>query len=223
MTPPENLTSSKYKSPYTYFGGKGMIAHEVWTRFGHDVKNFVDPFFGSNALLLARPGWKPTATYFETINDKSALVANFWRAVNSDPQRVAHYADYPTNENDLHARHYYIVTQKLSLRERIEGDPEYCDPKIAGWWVWGMANWLGSGWCEGKGPWQSVDGRLVKAMQSVVDGVVRQRPQLGNSGTGINRQSIDVSGRGATGINRATVYAGGLHKDDEACPESGKR
>lgn len=27
-------------------------------------------------------------------------------------------------------------------------NPEYFDPKIAGWWVWGACCWIGSGWCN---------------------------------------------------------------------------
>jgi hypothetical protein len=27
-------------------------------------------------------------------------------------------------------------------------DPDYFDPKVAGWWVWGQCLWIGSGWCQ---------------------------------------------------------------------------
>ena len=42
------------KSPFPYFGGKRKVADEIWRRFGA-VANYVEPFFGSGAVLLARP------------------------------------------------------------------------------------------------------------------------------------------------------------------------
>ena len=163
----------KLQAPFPYFGGKSRIALEVWKRFG-DVRNYVEPFFGSGAMLLNRP--QPFEGT-ETVNDKDGLVANFWRAVRSNPDEVAHYADWPVNENDLHARHVWLVGEKDSLQSRLDGDPDYFDTKIAGWWCWGMCCWIGAGFCSGKGPWQSVE----------VDGV-RQLVHLGDAGRGVNRK-----------------------------------
>ena len=136
----------KLQAPFPYFGGKSRIALEVWKRFG-DVRNYVEPFFGSGAMLLNRP--QPFGGT-ETVNDKDGLVANFWRAVRSNPDEVAHYADWPVNENDLHARHVWLVGEKDSLQSRLDGDPDYFDTKIAGWWCWGMCCWIGAGFCSGK-------------------------------------------------------------------------
>jgi hypothetical protein len=65
------------------------------------------------------------------------------------------------------------------------GDPDYHDPRIAGYWVWGICAWIGSGFCSGVGPWESVGGKLVKTGGR---GINRQLPHLGNRGAGINRQ-----------------------------------
>jgi DNA adenine methylase len=161
------------------------VAPEVWARFG-DVANYVEPFFGSGAVLLGRPGG---ASGIETVNDLDGFVANFWRALALDPDAVAHYADWPVNENDLHARHAWLVSNCGDLPARLEGDPEYHDAKIAGWWVWGLCCWIGSGWCSGAGPWQSVDGKLVKVEHNAGVGVNRQLPHLGDAGRGVNRQN----------------------------------
>ncbi len=145
------------KSPFPYFGGKSRAAQLVWPRFGA-VRNYVEPFFGSGAMLLARPdGWTGT----ETVNDADGLLSNFWRALKDDPAEVARYADWPVNENDLHARHAWLVGEKERLQEWLEGDPYWYDPQAAGWWVWGMACWIGSGFCSGNGPWavREVDGQ----------------------------------------------------------------
>ena len=89
------------KAPFPWFGGKSRCADIVWARFG-DVKNYVEPFFGSGAVLLARPERHSGST--ETVNDIDGYVVNFWRAIQADPETVAEYADWPVFECDLHAR-----------------------------------------------------------------------------------------------------------------------
>ena len=137
------------QAPFPWFGGKRKVSAEVWARFGA-VDNYVEPFFGSGAVLLGRPS---PIVGNETINDLDGYVANFWRAIQREPEGVAVWADNPVNENDLHARHVWLLQQRETLRARLDGDPEFSDPKIAGWWVWGIACWIGSGFCSGKGPW----------------------------------------------------------------------
>jgi DNA adenine methylase len=179
------------KSPFPYFGGKSRAAALVWPRFGA-VRNYVEPFMGSAAMLLARPeGWAGT----ETVNDADGLVANFWRALRADPEATAHHADWPVNENDLHARHAWLVERKDSLQARLEGDPKFYDPQAAGWWVWGMACWIGSGFCSGKGPWavREVDGaRQLVRLGSAGQGVNRKLVHLGSAGRGVNRQLVHL-------------------------------
>jgi len=174
------------KAPFPYFGGKSRVANIVWTRLG-EVRNYVEPFFGSGATLLRRPN---SFVGTETVNDKDGFVANFWRAVQAAPDEVAFHADWPVNENDLHARHIWLVGEKDSMQTRLEGDSEFFDAKIAGWWCWGMCCWIGGGFCSGNGPWQSVE----------VDGV-RQLVHLGTAGMGINRQRVEL-GTAGRGVNR---------------------
>ena len=138
------IIEQKLKSPFPYFGGKSRIAHEVWARFG-DVPNYVEPFAGSLAVLLARP----TPPRIETVNDIDCFLTNFWRALCNDPDGVAKWADYPVSEIDLHARHRWLVEQKDFI-EAMRSDPYYYDVQIAGWWVWGISAWIGSGWCKNK-------------------------------------------------------------------------
>ena len=176
------------KAPFPYFGGKSRIAGEVWKRFG-TVKNYVEPFFGSGAMLLNRPDWEPGVRLLETVNDKDGFLSNFWRAVAAAPEQVAYHADWPVNENDLHARHSWLVGQRDNITSRLEGNPDYYDVKVAGWWVWGASCWIGSGWCSGKGPWQSVDGIFVNVKTKDGQGVNRKLPHLGDAGRGVNRHS----------------------------------
>lgn len=224
------------QAPFTYFGGKKRVAHTVWQRFG-DVANYVEPFFGSGAVLLGRP--TTHRCRIETVNDLDGMVSNFWRAVQAAPDDVAHHADWPVNENDLHARHLWLVGQRQSLQAKLEGDPEYFDAKVAGWWCWGVACWIGAEFCSGNGPWQSVDGELVNTRDredktdqpsisrpvpnmgpgqgvhrkivnmSPGNGVKRQRVHLSTEGQGIHRKRAQLSHTG-TGVQRVTLGNDGL-------------
>lgn len=138
------------KAPFPWFGGKSAVADAVWKRFG-TVKKYVEPFFGSGAVLLKRPDWRPGVRLVETVNDADGLLANFWRALQHDPAGVAAAADWPVNEACLHARHLWLVGQREALTDRLMGDPEWYDVRAAGWWVWGASCWIGSGWGEGGG------------------------------------------------------------------------
>ncbi len=130
------------KAPFPQFGGKSRAAHLIWPRLG-DVVNYVEPFFGSGAVLLARPH----APKIETVNDLDCMIANFWRSIRYSPDAAAGWADWPVNETDHFARHKWLVAAKPWLRALLEADPEAHDPKIAGWWVNGASAWIGSGYC----------------------------------------------------------------------------
>ena len=40
------------KAPLHYFGGKSRAVDLVWHAFGAECRNYVEPFFGSGAMLL---------------------------------------------------------------------------------------------------------------------------------------------------------------------------
>jgi DNA adenine methylase len=181
-------------APFVWFGGKRTVANIVWESLG-DVENYVEPFFGSGAVLLARPH----SPKCETVNDADGLLANFWRAVSHDPEAVAEHAANPVNEADLHARHLWLVNAKNGITERLMADAGWFDAKAAGWWVWGVNCWIGSGFCSGNGPWVSVDGIFTK--RGTGQGVNRKLPHLGNTGGGVNRQLPHLGGTGR-GVNR---------------------
>jgi len=186
---------STYQPPFPWFGGKSSVASIIWERLG-DVVNYVEPFFGSGAVLFLRPGG---AGHIETINDADGFVANFWRAMQLDSDAVATHADNPVNEADLHARHLWLIGERERITDGLCGDPDFFDAKAAGWWAWGQCCWIGSGWCSGKGPWQSVDGEML--LRNPGQGVNRQRPHLGNPGQGVNRQ-LPHLGNPGQGVNR---------------------
>ncbi|MGB1270473.1 MAG: DNA adenine methylase [Endozoicomonas sp.] len=136
------------KAPFPYFGGKSSAAPEIWRRFGK-VNNYIEPFCGSLAVLLGRQ----EVQGYETVNDKSCFISNFWRAVKCDPEQVAEHCQFPVSETDLHARHSWLMfsEEMEAFRKNIADDPEFFDCKVAGWWCWGMCIWIGAGWCGESG------------------------------------------------------------------------
>jgi site-specific DNA-adenine methylase len=217
------------KAPFPWFGGKSRVAHLVWNAFGGDVANYVEPFAGSLAVLLGRP----SSPRIETVNDLDCYLANFWRAVKYSPEEVAKWADWPVNEIDLHARHRWLVAQ-AEFRERMRGDPEYFDARVAGWWVWGICQWIGGGWCaesnwnpdvhrpagdktaeQPRRPKLYAPNGVHSKRRGDKTATENRRPQLHNS-TGVHR-SRDVSnsanwnkrpslGKGARGVQRTADF-----------------
>jgi len=158
------------------------VSHIIWARFG-DVPNYVEPFAGSLAVLLGRPGTPKT----ETCNDLDGFICNAWRAIQYAPHEVAHYCDWPVSESDMHAKHHYLNAARAELTQRLEGNYEYFDAKLAGFWIWGACLWIGSGWCSEKGPWRVVDGLLKRGEGG---GISRKLPHLGDAGRGVAKASL---------------------------------
>lgn len=158
--------ADRLRAPFPWFGGKSMVADAVWERFG-DVASFVEPFFGSGAVLLGRPDG---AHGVETVNDLDGFVSNFWRSCAHSPTETWVWADSPVNEVDLHARHVWLIGHlDGGFTERLMSDPDWHDPKVAGWWVWGLCAWIGQGWCTN---------------------LRRHLPHLGTPGAGVNSYSV---------------------------------
>ena len=200
---------SNLKAPFPWFGGKSRAASIIWERFG-DVPNYVEPFAGSLAVLLGRP----TAPRVETVNDLDAYLANFWRAIAAAPEEVARHADWPVSEADLHSRHLWLVGQ-ADFRERMLTDPDYYDARIAGWWAWGICQWIGSGWCAAaKDPSAKVP-NLSGGRGGI--GVHAKRPRLGAGGRGVTRQLPQLggdAGAAGRGIHASAVETtqGGIYE-----------
>lgn len=162
------------KSPFPYFGGKSKAKDLIWAYFGaKDCGNYCEPFFGSGAVYINRPeefkGWA-------VINDLDGNVANFWRAMQKAPNEIIEHCIYPSNECDLHAIHLHLVNNLPKMGERLMADIDFYDAKIAGFWVYGVCNWIGGSFCGG-GPWTA---------QEDEDGILTLKK--GNGGRGINRK-----------------------------------
>jgi hypothetical protein len=192
--------SEYQRAPFPWFGGKSKAAELIWSRLGHDIGSYVEPFLGSCAVYLNRPaefdGWV-------TLNDLDGNAANFWRSIQNAPDEAALAAANPVFEVDLHARHLALVSGAAQHAERMMADADYHDPKLAGWWAWGACVWIGGGWCAGDGPWRAepdADGVPSFTLGNGGKGVNRKLPHLGDGGKGVNRK-LPHLGNG-TGVNR---------------------
>lgn len=165
----------KLAAPFPWFGGKVMQSDLIWSRFGA-VTNYVEPFAGSLGVLLNRPlPFKGV----ETINDLDAFVCNFWRSVQKHRAEVVDVADYPVSDLDMWARHDMLIARRPDVDAMLE-DPEWCDPEVAGLWVWGLCQWIGSGWCAESSRKRSHTGNAGMGIQRAT----KQRSHTGDAGRG---------------------------------------
>jgi DNA adenine methylase len=111
---------------FPYFGGKRRAASEVWDALG-TVDRYIEPFFGSGAVLLGAPV-RPKS---ELVNDIDHHVANLWRALQADPAEVWRVASAPCSEVELKARAAWLRQWKAP----DFSDLSACDPYAAGVWL----------------------------------------------------------------------------------------
>ena len=128
------------KPPIFYFGGKRKIAPELWKRFGRP-NVYIEPFVGMAATLLARPADSFPKTFRETVNDRDALIANFFRSAKLAPEQVLENALGPPIEIDLRARWTHIYERRNQLRHNLL-DLAYCEPQIGGYFLYCYANFI---------------------------------------------------------------------------------
>lgn len=173
-------------APFPYFGGKRNIAEKVWDLLG-DVAHYVEPFAGSAAVLLRRPA--NHARKIETINDNDGHIVNTWRAIQQAPDDVAEHAAPLNAEIEMHARKAFLQEHSGDLLARLGGDPDYYDPRAAGWWLFVASTTIGEP--LGQGPWHRYQGRLVDSTHPGHDprrcaqGISRAIPSYGKSGEGV--------------------------------------
>lgn len=167
-------------TPFPYFGGKASIADKVWNALGEPA-HYIEPFFGSGAVLLNRPRFAP-AENTETICDKDGFVANVWRALQFQPDETARWCDWPVNHADLSARKKSLIKNEGRLLDGLSSDEKWHDPVMAGYWIWAASCWIGAGLTSiGQIPNVSSAGIGVHK--------IGQIPHLSNAGMGVHKIS----------------------------------
>lgn len=170
------------KAPFPWFGGKSQAAPLVWSLLG-DVDHYCEPFAGSLAVLLNRPHPCNRQNKSETVNDLDGFVVNAWRAMQQHPDETADAASWPVTEADKSARQLALLRWRDETGlPRLAGDATFCDPVMAGWWLWSVSVQIGA--FDGRGPWVSdpVTGRITKAANQA--GVTASTPEISNDGRG---------------------------------------
>lgn len=215
------------KAPFPWYGGKSQAAPLVWSLLG-DVMHYVEPFAGSMAVLLERPHPCNRTYYSETINDLDGFVVNAWRAIQWHPEATAEAASWPVSELDKQARQIAVLKWYTeAVHERLAGSATWCDPQMAGWWLYGVCCQIGP--FHGRGPWTAdpVTGRIVKTGQP---GISRNRPPLITNGNGANRPQLREPGiwrnlpqlsDNGRGINRPQLREPGVSRNRPHLSDNG--
>lgn len=190
-------TGRQLVAPFPWYGGKSRWVSEVWEHLG-EVGVYVEPFFGSGAVLLAS---QPHAR--EIVCDTDGMVCNLFRAISHDYQAVAYWADYPTVHQDLTARRHWLAKWRQDNSDSLSVDPDFCDPKAAGWWAWCLSHWIGpvNKMLELKGGGDKIPYLGIRAGGK---GVSAQRIELsrpdkipfiknGSGSRGVSQQRVDLS------------------------------
>lgn len=212
------------KAPFPWFGGKRYAAPLVWSLLG-DTPHYVEPFFGTGAVLLERPHPCNRPYFSETVNDADGLLCNFWRAVQRFPVETAEAASWPVVEADKSARQIALLRWRDErVVDLLAGSADWCDPVMAGWWAWAVCVQIGA--FDGRGPWTAdpVTGRIVKQARGPVrePGVLHDLPHLSNNGQGVNHASTREPGVSrdrphlsddGRGVNRPGTRVPGVSRD----------
>jgi len=193
-------------APFPYFGGKARIADRVWSALGQP-EHYLEPFFGSGAVLLRRPHYDPTA-HTETVNDADSWLCNVWRAIQYQLAETATWADWPVNHDDLRARRKVLLENEGYLREHLAADDMWCDPKLAGYWIWAASCWIGAGLtCLNAKPHLTDKGNGVHKVS-----LAGPIPHLSGTGMGVHRLTggpiHDWFGRLSARLRRVRVVCG---------------
>ena len=138
------------RPPFSYPGGKrdNEVQRLVWSSLGVDVPTYIEPFCGSAAMLLGRPGG---AGKYEVVGDENGLVANVWRSIKLAPEKVAEHCNWPPCEIDLAVRAKFLRNWK-ETEACLLSSPSYCDPLMAAWWIWCQSVSFSPDWLTQKSP-----------------------------------------------------------------------
>ena len=202
----------------------------MWAALG-DVPHYCEPFAGSLAVLLRRPHQPNRPYYSETVADTDSMLCNFWRAVQLRPQETAEAASWPPDELTKHARGCFLLKWRESeATAHLAGDPFWCDPLVAGWWVWCVCCSIGA-WGQGGPWWPDEEGRLRKRPRGKNGGVKGDLLHMGDNGKGVNHPQTREPGvkgnlphlsNDGQGVNRPQAREPGVWADRPHLSDDGQ-
>ena len=120
------------RTPFGYIGDKGASPLPS----GNASANpdyYYEPFAG----VLGLPAETPDAGQVRVRRRHHAHITNFWRAAKwAEPSKLAEWADWPHSSLDMKARLTWLTDQEKRLNDNLMADPDWYDPKAAGWYAW---------------------------------------------------------------------------------------
>ena len=195
---------------FPYFGGKRRAAADVWAALG-TVDRYIEPFFGSGAVLLGAPV-RPKS---ELVNDLSHHVANLWRALQHDPATVWRVASAPCSEVELKARAAWL---------RQWTPPDFADlaahdAEAAGIWLWVSCVTISP---DGDGLHRGNHGKGVKGLDfthawfgSVCERMARVQVLCGDWSRCVTRSAVQSEVLATVGVFLDPPYGeGNVHYED---------
>lgn len=100
------------KPPFTYFGGKLLIADQIAGLLpAHE--HYIEPFAGSLAVLMAKPPAK-----METVNDLSGDLMNFWRVLRDRPADLERVCALTPHSRAEYLAAYQVAADELERARR---------------------------------------------------------------------------------------------------------
>lgn len=145
---------NKIKRPIPYYGSKEKIAPVIVDIVKKDgwTTQYIEPFVGSNSILLQDDfdGIKVI------INDFDGKITNIWRALKYKPEETASYIQGVCNTINLTGLDLAVQRSYDSLLDRLHADIEYCDPKLAAYFIDLCCSWIGGGAGNTSGPWSTI-------------------------------------------------------------------
>ena len=156
-----------------------MITHDVWAAIGNP-KSYIEPFFGSGAVLINRPIIPTDDKQYEIVCDKDGFIANVWRGLKFAPHEVEEWCDWPVNHADLNARRKRLLAESDRLLAKLCADDMFYDAKLAGYWIWCASCWIGSGLTCADGIPNIVWDNGVTAVRGQIPNITHDQGVTGN-------------------------------------------
>ncbi|HZI06726.1 MAG TPA: hypothetical protein VEZ71_22055, partial [Archangium sp.] len=107
-----------------------------------------------------------------------------------------------------------------ALRERLHKDESYFDAEVAGRWVWGISQWIGSGWCA-QPAWEEQEAVGAEKTCGIHTAEYEKRPALDKPGRGVHQLAARggslanaVNWEGRTNAGRAPRGVNARHVRD---------
>ena len=145
---------NKIKRPIPYYGSKEKIAPLIVDIVKKDnwSTQYIEPFVGSNSILLQDnfDGIKVI------LNDFDGKITNLWRALKYKPEETASYILGTCNTINLTGLDLAVQRSYDALLDRLHADLNYCDPKLAAYFMDLSCGWIGDGAGNSSGPWTTI-------------------------------------------------------------------